>query len=170
MYVPKFNEENDVPTLHSLIESNPLGTWTTIANEDITANHIPFLLDMLLLNQQEEIEKEITKLLGNVKDKAAVPVFIEALQNEKYIEIRKTICTACWQNGLHYHEYMPTFLQIIITGDWETAFEAFTVIDNMEFLPGEDIIEQIKRIIAPELKTANEQKKYFLEEILSKIA
>ena len=44
MYVPKFNEEKDVPTLHSFLESNPLGAWAAIVDGDIVANHIPFLL------------------------------------------------------------------------------------------------------------------------------
>lgn len=132
--------------------------------------YIPVLLDLLLLNQEKEIEKEITKLLGNVKDKATVPVFAEALQTKKYVSIRKTICTACWQNGLHYHEYLPVFVNVIISEDWETGFEAFTVVDNMEFLPSDDLIEKAKRIIAPELKNVSDKKKYFLEEILAKIA
>ena len=132
--------------------------------------YIPVLLDLLLLNQEEEVEKEITKLLGNVKDKATVPVFVEALQTKKYTAIRKTICIVCWQNGLPYHDYLPVFVNVVVSEDWETAFEAFTVIDNMEFLPNDELIDQTKRIIAPELKTASEKKKYFLEEILAKIA
>ncbi len=132
--------------------------------------YIPVLLDLLLLNKEKEVEKEIIKLLGNIKDKTAVPVFIEALETEKYNSIRKTILTACWQNGLHYHDYLPILVSIVISDDWETAFEAFTVVDNMEFLPGNDIIEQTKRIIAPEFENAGEQKRYFLQEILDKIS
>jgi transcriptional regulator len=44
MYIPKFNEENEVSILHTLIESKPLGTWAAIVDGDIVANHIPFLL------------------------------------------------------------------------------------------------------------------------------
>jgi transcriptional regulator len=44
MYVPKFNEENNVPDLHLLIESNPLGAWTAIVDGNIVVNHIPFLI------------------------------------------------------------------------------------------------------------------------------
>jgi transcriptional regulator len=44
MYVPKFNEEKDVSTLHSFLESNPLGAWTSIVGGEIAANHIPFLI------------------------------------------------------------------------------------------------------------------------------
>jgi hypothetical protein len=60
-------------------------------------------------------------------------------------------------------------VNIVIHDDWETAFEAFTVIDNMEFLPGDAIIEETKKMIAPALKTTSGKKEYFLQEILAKI-
>ena len=132
--------------------------------------YIPVLLDLLLSNKDKEVENEIVKLLGNVKTKATVPIFVDAIETPKYTSIKKTILTACWENGLHYHDYLPVFVNIVIHDDWETAFEAFTVIDNMEFLPDEAIIEETKKMIAPALKTASGKKEYFLHEILAKIA
>ena len=45
MYVPKFHEESDISVLHALIRAQPLGTWVTHSNEELLANHIPFLID-----------------------------------------------------------------------------------------------------------------------------
>jgi len=44
MYIPKHCEENDIETLHSLIQLHPLGTWVTTAAGELEANHIPFYL------------------------------------------------------------------------------------------------------------------------------
>ncbi|HSC68519.1 MAG TPA: FMN-binding negative transcriptional regulator [Cellvibrio sp.] len=44
MYVPKSNEENNLPTLHALIRARPLGTWAAIAEGEIEVNHIPFVI------------------------------------------------------------------------------------------------------------------------------
>ena len=44
MYVPKFNEENDVHTIQTFIESKSLGAWAAIVDGEIVVNHIPFLL------------------------------------------------------------------------------------------------------------------------------
>ncbi len=132
--------------------------------------YLPILFDILLSGNDPEVITEISDLLGNIKDKTSVPILTGALEDEKYSPIKKTILSACWQNGLHYHDYLPTFVNIVINDDWETAFEAFTVIDNMEFLPGGETIGQTKRLIAPVLETASEQKKYFLQEILDRIS
>ncbi len=45
MYVPKHFEETDAAVLHALMRANPLGAWITLADGQLLANHIPFLLD-----------------------------------------------------------------------------------------------------------------------------
>lgn len=44
MYLPAQTEERDPAVLHALIRSHPLGTWVTVDEQGLTANHIPFLL------------------------------------------------------------------------------------------------------------------------------
>jgi len=44
MYLPSFNAEHDIPTLHALMRANPLGTWSAVADGQIAINHIPFFL------------------------------------------------------------------------------------------------------------------------------
>lgn len=48
MYTPKHHKETDLKVLHRLIMSHPLGTWITRSNEELVANHIPFLLNSTL--------------------------------------------------------------------------------------------------------------------------
>lgn len=45
MYVPKHHEETDAAILHALIRTHPLGSWITQGDEELIANHVPFLLD-----------------------------------------------------------------------------------------------------------------------------
>ena len=80
-----------------LFSTNPATVIAAIQKISAHGNklYIPVLLDLLLLNKEKEVEKEITSLLGNVKAKSTVPVFIEALKADKYTAIRKTILTAC---------------------------------------------------------------------------
>ncbi len=131
--------------------------------------YLPILFELLLAGPETEIQKEIIKLLGTVKDKATVPVFAEALCEKKFAKIRKEILTTCWQNGLDFSAHTEVFVDLVIDGEWEVAFEAFTVIENMEHFPPEEELREIKLKIARALKKANEQKGYFLEEILKMV-
>jgi len=128
--------------------------------------YLPMLFDILVSAPETEVKNAILKLLGTVKDKETIPVFIDVLQNEKYKSIRKEIATTCWQNGLDFSMYMDAFVDLVITESWEVAFEAFTVIENLEHFPPEEELKAIQLKIAGALRTADERKQYFLEEIL----
>lgn len=131
--------------------------------------YLPLLFDLLNSNPEKEVEDEIKNLLATVKDKSTVESFIHILENEIYKPIWKTVLTTCWQNGLDYSNYTPLFIEMIINEEWEIAFEAFTIVDNLEFLPPQVTIDKSAIKIKKALPTANEQKTYFLNEILSKL-
>jgi hypothetical protein len=131
--------------------------------------YIPLLFDLLNSSPELEIETEIKNLLGTIKDKNTVNSFMRAIEDDKYKGIRKTILTACWQNGLDFSTFLPVFIDLVIHEDWETAFEAFTVIDNFEFLPGVEIINFSITKINQAMPNVSDQQKYFLNEILVKL-
>jgi hypothetical protein len=131
--------------------------------------YIPVLFDLLNSSPEIEIETEIKNLLGTIKDKNTVNSFMRAIEDDKYKGIRKTILTACWQNGLDFSTFLPVFIDLVIHEDWETAFEAFTVIDNFEFLPGVEIINFSITKINQAMPNVSDQQKYFLNEILVKL-
>lgn len=145
---------------------------TTIQSLKETGNkdYLPVLFDLLITKPDHEIEKEILNLLATIKDKESIPVLIDALQNEKYKSIRKVLTSACWQNGMDFSPYMEVFINLIIDEEWEVAFEAFTVIENFEHFPPEEQYQVLKLKMAGALKKVNEQKQYFLEEILKMTA
>ncbi|RIH65869.1 hypothetical protein D1164_06265 [Mariniphaga sediminis] len=134
--------------------------------EEGNVSYLPILFDLLNSNPETEIEKEIIYILSNLKIKEAAPVMVEALQAPGYDSIRKKLTTACWQNGLDYKEFFPVFVDLVIQEDWETGFEAFTVIENMETFPGREVLDPVVDEIHKALKDAGEQKRYFLHEIL----
>lgn len=131
--------------------------------------YMPLLFELLNSQPEKEIEKEIAELLGTVKSKETVNSFMRAIEDDHFRAIRKMLLTACWQNGLDFSTFLPVFVDLVISEEWETAFEAFTVIDNMEYLPAEKIISITRDKINMALATAGEQKAYFLREIIKKL-
>ncbi len=129
-------------------------------------DYLPILFELLVAAPEEEIRNEIVKLLGTIKDKNTIPVFIEALHEKKFLAIRKDILTTCWQNGLDFSSHLAVFVDLVIESEWEVTFEAFTVIENLEHFPPEEDVKAIKLKVANALKSADEQMGYFLEKIL----
>ena len=91
---------------------------------------LPDIFELLKSNPATEVKKQITSLLSQLKPQEAVPVLVEAIKNHK--EIRKDLISACWSNGLDYREYVSDFIDWTIESDFETKFEAYSVVTNME--------------------------------------
>lgn len=131
--------------------------------------YLPLLFELLNSAPENDIEKEILNVLGSVKEKDTINSFMRAIEDDRLKAIRKQLLTACWQNGLDFSTFVPVFIDQVINEDWETAFEAFTVIDNLEYLPSDAIINVSVEKINLAMPNADEQKKYFLKEILVKL-
>jgi len=158
--------KNDIFSANTQVALSALN----IIKERGNKSYLPILFDLLLSFPEKELEKEIKNVLGTIKQKDSVPVFVEALKKNKYKPIRKTILTACWQNGLDFKEHLLIFAELVIEEDWETGFEAFTVIENLKELPDKEIIEKTITKINDSIETIGDKKKYFLQEILFKIS
>ena len=92
----------DTATRDKLFSANTEIVLATIDSlrEKGNKEYLPMLFDILVSAPEDEVQNAILKLLGTVKDKETIPVFIEVLRNEKYRGIRKEITASCWQNGL----------------------------------------------------------------------
>jgi len=125
------------------------------------------LIDLLHETDLPEIKKSVLNLLSELKNKESVPVFIEAIEDEKYAGVRKELVACCWQNGLIYNEYLPVFIDLVIHEEFQIAFEAFTVIENMFGRIEDEIIDKEIVKVTEALKNAPEQKAYLLNGLLA---
>ena len=161
------NTENlkEYINLHSADQATVLQALERI-RESGNIHYLNLLFEMLLSDPPYEIRKEILSMLGSVKLKQSASLFIEAINDSKYLKIRKELLMACWQSDLDFTPYYPELIQIIIDSDWETAFEAFTIIENSDYLPDSVICtleaEKIKNLS----DQPDEMKKYLLNALL----
>lgn len=108
MYVPKFNQQNDIEVLRSLIKSRPLGAWTTIANGDIEVNHIPFIL--------HEDRGEFGTLVGHVARSNTVwKNFSEDKNSVIVFQGEQAYITPSWYPSKHQHgKVVPTWNYMVV--------------------------------------------------------
>ncbi len=99
------------------------------------ALYLPFLLELLSNSPGEEVSRSILELLGNLKDKETIPYLVDAIRDVTDKSLRRDLVTCCWKNGLDFSEYLSFFTDLVIGSDFETAFEALTVIDNLGWQP-----------------------------------
>jgi len=130
------------------------------------ASDIPLLVELLHLSQNSEIKTKITDLFANLKESNAIPLIVEAIQNQKYAPELKELVACCWENGLDYSNYLSLFVGLLIDNEFEIAFEAYTVIMNLETRIDQKIIDQEIDLLEQALSSAPEQKRQLMLDVV----
>lgn len=130
------------------------------------ASDIPLLIEMLHISQNSEIKSKITGLFDNLKESDAIPLIVEAIQNQKYAPELKELVSSCWENGMDYSKYIALFVDLLIDNDLEVALEAYTVIMNTENKIDQAIIDQEVEKLEKALPSVSEQKRQLMLDVI----
>ncbi|MBN2350527.1 MAG: HEAT repeat domain-containing protein [Bacteroidales bacterium] len=95
-----------------------------------SAEILPYVFELVSASKSSEVRDSAIQFLSNIKDKTAVPFIVKELVARKYGENYSRLVATCWQSRLNYSEYMDTFVLIFVKENYQTALEAFTVIEE----------------------------------------
>jgi hypothetical protein len=141
---------------HALEEIKNKGDETYIAPMIEFIHHTP----------TREVREMIYRLFIDLKHENSVDQLVSELKNEKDLDVLERLVASCWQNGLNYSKHLPFFVQLVIDQEFQIAFEAFTIIENMYGkIEGDQetmLIEKIEKSIP----NAEERKQYLLKGLL----
>jgi len=90
------------------------------------------VIDLLSDTSETIIRDKVIRILENLREQDCTPIVVKAVENPDYKDILSILVSACWKNSLNYSNYVETFTDLFIKADFQLAFDAFTVIDNME--------------------------------------
>lgn len=124
------------------------------------------LITFLHQTSSIEVKEIIYQLFIDLKHENSVDQLIHELENEKDLDILERLVASCWQNGLNYSRHLPFFVQLIIDQEFQIAFEAFTVIENMYGKIEGDTESMLLNKIDKSLPLAEERKQYLLKGLL----
>lgn len=127
---------------------------------------IPLLIELLHLSQNPEIKSKIADLFANLKESDAIPLIVEAIQDQKYAPELKELVASCWENGLDYSNYLTLFVNLLIDSEFLVAFEAYTVIVNMTAKIDQAKIDVEIDRLEEAMKTASDQKKALMLDVI----
>lgn len=92
---------------------------------------IPFLVELLADEKVDEEKKEaILSLIMDIKHQDAPKLLVLGIDKLRGTDQLQPYLSALWQNSLSFAPYMDTFVDIALTADYLTAYDAFTVIEN----------------------------------------
>jgi hypothetical protein len=101
-----------------------------LRNEELFEGAIGLLVSLYDETKEKQIKKAIEEFFNNLKDLSA--------RSEVVMEIRKPweagtismLVASCWQSGLDYSDYLTDMARVFLKGDYTTAIECMTVIEE----------------------------------------
>ena len=127
---------------------------------------LPTLIKILLSLKDEDIKEKIYALLNDVKDKNIRPFIIEAIKDDNNKSLQTTLIASCWQSGIDYSDYLIDFCNFVITADYETTIEIYTVIEEMNFTNNLINVNEAITILKHNFKDFDYNKKSLVSELI----
>jgi predicted DNA-binding protein len=93
------------------------------------------------------IRKTIENFMSDLKDQTACTEVIYELRKTWKAGTTSMLVSSCWQSGLDYSDYSSDFAKIFISGDYVTAIECLTVIEESATKLSTEKKEEILKII-----------------------
>jgi hypothetical protein len=121
-------------------------------------------LNILLSNRSETLKRTVIETLTDIKDLQAAKLYVEFLKKNYESKKITDVLTICWQSRLDFTENIDIFFDILCKSDYQTAFEAFTVIENnLDSLTVEQLSNYIALVKSNVSKTDRDKQLLLLE-------
>ncbi len=151
--------------LESSTSDNIVKIIKELRKEEPFPGIILLLADFHSRTDSTDVSKEIEKFFNDIKDQTLAPEIIISIDQSESDQTRCALISACWQSGLDYGDYIEQFVDYSIKGDYLTALESFTVIE--QFIMGADnnLKEKLTETINRSLEQQPDEKTGLLKEI-----
>ena len=99
---------------------------------DGRAMHFPLLMDLYIKTEDGPVKDELNTMLQETKLEGADDVLVGLLGEERFIDHQAFILTCIWNSGYQPIEHLDVIVGAALRGDYMTAFEVLTVLENLE--------------------------------------
>ena len=91
---------------------------------------IGLLVSLYNENEDRAVRKTIEEFLNDLKDQSARSEVIAEIIKPWKADTISMLAASCWQSGFDYSEYLAEITSIFLKGDYATAIECMTVIEE----------------------------------------
>jgi len=165
------NEKKDNLIIEKLNSSNESKINEAIAEirQNGKPEFFPHMINLYKNSSSYIVKQQLFDTFIDIKDVNVIPYIVQTLKNPEYKNIKKDLLNICWQTSLDFIDYVDIFIEIFIFDDFETAFEAFTIIDCIDNKPDTHFFQKSIDLLISNTENIKENKQFLFEEILNKL-
>ncbi len=113
------------------------------------------------------IRKTIAGFMNDLKDQSVCQEVMKEIGKEWKSDTISMLVSSCWQSGLDYSEYSLELAKIFLTGDYMTALECFTVIEESASGLSRKKRDEIKKLLEKNDISESNEKTILTSELLA---
>ena len=154
---------NELKTIFESENESAIHDAIAYIHENGSLKMLPLLFDLLAVTTNESTKKDIYACLSDTKDKNATHLFVEALQDSRFVNEKSRLLSTMWQSNLDFSKYTRIFIPILLKETYETALEAHTLIEVCAEKLTEDEKSEYKTLINNALSDEKSEKRALLQ-------
>jgi predicted DNA-binding protein len=110
------------------------------------------------------IRKNIAGFMNDLKDQSVCREVIDEIRKQWKPDTVSMLVSSCWQSGLNYSEYSLDLASVFLKGDYITAIECLTVIEESVHELSKSTKDEIMKMLEEShISQINEKKELTLE-------
>ncbi len=139
----------------------------SLRNEPPYQGAIGLLISFYDTINDPAIKRKIGEFMNDLKDQSKSKEVIDEIRKPWKPDTIRMLVSSCWQSGLDYSAFTPDIARIFLKGDYMTAVECFTVIEESIPRITRDIKDEIISIIEEESPYPGDKKAPLTLELIS---
>ncbi|MCB0794916.1 MAG: hypothetical protein KDB88_09275 [Flavobacteriales bacterium] len=93
------------------------------------------LIELYCSAEDEDVKRQITAMLYQVKVKGAVEELMGSLEDPRLTDSRALVLATLWNAGLDARDHLGEIITCALEGHSDVCFEALTVVEHQELWP-----------------------------------
>ncbi|NJM14692.1 MAG: hypothetical protein HC896_04300 [Bacteroidales bacterium] len=161
----EFQFKKELELLYSAKEEDVLLTIQKLRNSgDITI--VFHLLKLYQHTQSETIKNHVYNFLKDISTPKVVPVLVQAIADPEFEDIKGMLVSVCWQLPHNFSDHITFFSDLVISSDYQTAIDAFTVVEESAMNISVDHARAESKRIKKVYPDVSEEKKPLVKELI----
>jgi len=112
------------------------------------------------------VRKTIEGFMNDIKDQSACTEVISEIRKPWKDETISMLVSSCWQSGMDYSDFSTDFANVFIRGDYITAIECLTVIEEASSKLTKVVKNDIMEIVTESSAAFSHEKKSLTDELI----
>jgi len=113
------------------------------------------------------IRRNIGQFMNDLKEQSASSEIITEIKKQWKAETITMLVSSCWQSGLDYSDYYLEITDVFLKGDYLTALECLTVIEEAAGLLKDDKKDEILSYIEKNTLPQSNEKRELTQELIT---